>query len=132
MLILEYISTHGTPEWCAARMSARASKGPLPAYEQLCTSCTGLGSTRGQRDPLQLVEHSGDAAGIMPAIANVDPTGPRDAAPSLISAVMCVAAQPMMTIFRMMLRRQKWRSQKFECLDGCAELRSWTRSEFQE
>ena len=21
MLILEYISTHGTPEWCAARMS---------------------------------------------------------------------------------------------------------------
>ena len=37
MLILEYISTHGTPEWCAARMSARESKGPLPAYEQLCT-----------------------------------------------------------------------------------------------
>ena len=36
MLILEYISTHGTPEWCAARMSARESKGPLPAYEQLC------------------------------------------------------------------------------------------------
>ena len=35
MLILEYISTHGTPEWCAARMSARASKGPLTAYEQL-------------------------------------------------------------------------------------------------
>ena len=45
-----------------------------------------IGSTRDQRDPLQLVEHSGDAAGIMPAIANVDPTGPRDAAPSLISA----------------------------------------------
>ena len=42
MLILEYISTHVTPEWCAARMSARASKGPLPAYEQLCTSCTGV------------------------------------------------------------------------------------------
>ena len=76
MLILEYISTHVTPEWCAARMSARASKGPLPAYEQLCTSCTAcaqacIGSTRGQRDPLQLVEHSGDAAGIMPAIADV-------------------------------------------------------------
>ena len=31
MLILEYISTHGTPGWCAARMSARESKGPLPA-----------------------------------------------------------------------------------------------------
>ena len=29
MLILEYISTHGTPEWCAARMSARESKGRL-------------------------------------------------------------------------------------------------------
>ena len=42
MLILEYISTHGTPGWCAARMSARESKGPLPAYEQLCTSCTGV------------------------------------------------------------------------------------------
>ena len=42
MLILEYISTHGTPEWCAARMSARASKGPLPAYEQLFPSCTGV------------------------------------------------------------------------------------------
>ena len=42
MLILEYISTHGTPEWCAARMPARESKGPLPAYEQLCTSCTGV------------------------------------------------------------------------------------------
>ena len=42
MLILEYISTHGTPEWWAARMSARASTGPLPAYEQLCTSFTGV------------------------------------------------------------------------------------------
>ena len=37
MLILEYISTHGTPEWCAARMSARESKGRLLAYEQPCT-----------------------------------------------------------------------------------------------
>ena len=27
--------------------------------------------TRGQRDPLQLAEHSGDAAGIVPAIADV-------------------------------------------------------------
>ena len=72
MLILEYISTHGTPEWCAVRMSARASKGPLPAmsnsvhHAQAC-----IGSTRGQRDPLQLAEHSGDAAGIVPAIADV-------------------------------------------------------------
>ena len=29
------------------------------------------GSTRGQMDPLQLVEHSGDAAGIVPAVADV-------------------------------------------------------------
>ena len=36
MLILEYISTHGTTEWCAARMSARASKGPL--YRRMSNS----------------------------------------------------------------------------------------------
>ena len=30
-----------------------------------------VGSTRGQIDPLQLAEHSGDAAGIVPAVANV-------------------------------------------------------------
>ena len=30
-----------------------------------------MGSTRGQRDPLQLAEHSGDAAGIVPAVADV-------------------------------------------------------------
>ena len=30
-----------------------------------------VGSTRGQRDPLQLAEHSGDAAGIVPAIADI-------------------------------------------------------------
>ena len=26
---------------------------------------------RGQRDPLQLAEHSGDAAGVVPAVADV-------------------------------------------------------------
>ena len=30
-----------------------------------------VGSTRGERDPLQLVEHSGDAAGVVPAIAHI-------------------------------------------------------------
>ena len=30
-----------------------------------------IGSTRGQRDPLQLVEHSGDDAGILPAVVDV-------------------------------------------------------------
>ena len=71
MLILEYISTHGTPEWCAARMSGR----PRVPYRRMSNSvhhaqaCSG--STRGQMDPLQLAEHSGDAAGIVPAIADV-------------------------------------------------------------
>ena len=79
-------------------MSARASKGPLPAYEQFCrpTSCTGgIGSTRGQRDTLQLAEHSGDAAGIVSAIPDVDSIGPRDAAPSLISAYCNVCRGPI-------------------------------------
>ena len=30
-----------------------------------------VGSARGQRDPLQLAEHSGDAAGIVPAVSDV-------------------------------------------------------------
>ena len=30
-----------------------------------------VGSTRGERDPLQLVEHSGDAAGVVPPIAHI-------------------------------------------------------------
>ena len=30
-----------------------------------------IGSTRDQRDPLQLAKHSGDAAGIVPAVADV-------------------------------------------------------------
>ena len=72
MLILEYISTHGTPEWCAARMSARESK---VAYRRMSNPVhhaqARVGSTRGERDPLQLVEHSGDAAGVVPAIAHI-------------------------------------------------------------
>ena len=73
MLILEYISTHGTPKWCAARMSARASN--WVPYRRMSNSVhhaqACIGYTRGQRDPLQLAEHSGDAAGIVPAIADV-------------------------------------------------------------
>ena len=30
-----------------------------------------VGSMRGERDPLHLVEHSGDAAGVVPAIAHI-------------------------------------------------------------
>ena len=66
MLILEYISTHGTPEWCAARMSARGSKGPLPAYEQLCTSCTGV--ARGTHSSWLSISVT---AGFVPAVADV-------------------------------------------------------------
>ena len=72
MLILEYISTHVTPEWCAARMSARA---PMVPYRHMSNSVhhtqACIGSTRGHRNPLQLAEHSGDASGIVPAIADV-------------------------------------------------------------
>ena len=67
MLILEYISTHGTPEWCAVRMSARESKG---RYRRMSNPVhhaqARVGSTRGER-----VEHSGDAAGVVPAIAHI-------------------------------------------------------------
>ena len=78
MLILEYISMHGTPsEWCAARLSARESKGHYRRmsnhvglhHAQACVHC--VDSTRGERDPLQLAEHSGDAAGVLPAIADI-------------------------------------------------------------
>ena len=48
-------------------MSARESKGPLPAYEQLCASCTGVYWLLYAWP----VEHSGDAAGIVPAVADV-------------------------------------------------------------
>ena len=72
MLIWEYISTHETPEWCAARMSARESKGRLPAYEHPVRHAQAcVGSMHGERDPLQLAEHSGDTAGVAPAIADI-------------------------------------------------------------
>ena len=71
MLILEYISTHETPEWCAARMSGS----PRVAYRRMSNPVhhaqARVGSTRGERDPLQLVEHPGDAAGVVPAIAHI-------------------------------------------------------------
>ena len=53
-------------------MSARESKGPLQAYENSVHHAHAcIGSTHGQRDPLQLAEHSGDDAGILPAVADV-------------------------------------------------------------
>ena len=72
MFILEYISSHGAPEWCAARMEARSPRVPYRHMSNPVHHAQAyIGSTRGQRDPLQLAEHSGDAAGIMPAIADV-------------------------------------------------------------
>ena len=50
----------GSPRFPYRRMS-----NPLH-HAQAC-----VGSALGQRDPLQLVEHSGDAAGIVPAVADV-------------------------------------------------------------
>ena len=94
MLILEYTSTHGIPEWCAARMSARESKFPyLRMSNSVHHAQACIGSTRGQRDPLQLAEHSGDAAGIVPAVA--DAPGPRDAAPYVMSAYCNVCGGPI-------------------------------------
>ena len=49
-----------------------------------------VGSTRGERDPLQLAEHSGDAAGVVPAIADL----PGDTAPFLICACCNVCGGP--------------------------------------
>ena len=77
MLILEYISTHGTPEWCECQPGR-----PRVPYRRMSNSVhhaqACIGSTRDQRDPLQLAEHSGDAAGIVPAIADVPGRGPSD------------------------------------------------------
>ena len=51
-------------EWNASRLGA--SMIMAVHHRQAC-----VGSTRGQRDPLQLAEHSGDAAGIVPAFADI-------------------------------------------------------------
>ena len=53
-----------------------------------------IGSMRGQRNPLQLAEHSGDAAGIVPAVADVSGRA-TDAAPSLTSAYCDVCGGPI-------------------------------------
>ena len=50
----------GSPRFPYRRMSNYVH------HSQAC-----IGSTRGQRNPLQLAEHSGDAAGIVPAVADV-------------------------------------------------------------
>ena len=49
---------------------------PMVAYRSMSNpvhhaQTARVGSTRGERDPLQLVEHSGDAAGVVPVIAHI-------------------------------------------------------------
>ena len=66
MLILEYISTHGTRGVNVSHIVQGPPTGNPVHHAQAC-----VGSTRGERDPLQLVEHSGDAAGVVPAIADI-------------------------------------------------------------
>ena len=74
-----------SPGWCAARMSARESKGPLPAYEQLCTSCKGVCW-------LYAWPEGPTPAGwafrwrCWYCASDCRRTGPRDAAPSLVCA----------------------------------------------
>ena len=53
-----------------------------------------IGSTRDQRDPLQLAEHSGDAAGIVPAIADVPGRAFSD---WLTMTILCIAVLRLFT-----------------------------------
>ena len=56
----------GGPRECqpgSPRVAYRCASNPA---HQAC-----VGSTHGERDPLQLAEHSGDAAGVVPAVADV-------------------------------------------------------------
>ena len=72
MLILEYISMHATPSG-ALRECQPGS--PRIAYRRMSNhvhhaqAC--VGSTPRERGPIQLAEHSSDAAGIVPAVADV-------------------------------------------------------------
>ena len=95
MLILEYISTHGTPS--GALRECQPGRPRVP-YRRMSNSVhhaqACIGSTRGQRDTLQPAEHSGDAAGTYCA-SDCRRTGPRDAAPSLISAYCNVRRGPI-------------------------------------
>ena len=47
------------------RVACRRISNPVH-HAQAC-----VGSTHGERDPLQLADHSGDAAGVVPAIADI-------------------------------------------------------------
>ena len=71
MLILAYISTHGTPEWCAALRECQPGS-PRVAYRRMSNP----------------VHHAQARVGSTH-------TGPRDAAPSLISVCCNVCGGPI-------------------------------------
>ena len=50
------------------RVAYRRMSNPVQAVHH---AQARVGSKRGEMDPFQLVEHSGDAAGVVPAIAHI-------------------------------------------------------------
>ena len=72
MLILEYISTHGTPSG-----ALRECQPDNPRIAYWCVSNpvhhahAHATSTPGGRGPLQLTDHSGDAGGVVTSVADV-------------------------------------------------------------
>ena len=86
-MILEYSSTHGSPSG-ALRECQPGS--PRVAYRRMSNHvlhAQACITTRGETDPLQLAEHSGDSG--------CRDTGPRDAAPFLIYACCNVCGGPI-------------------------------------
>ena len=72
MLILDYISTHGTPSGGLREFQPGSSRAPSRRMSNSVHHAHAcIGSTHGHRDPLQLADHSGDAAGIVPAVVDV-------------------------------------------------------------
>ena len=67
MLILEYISTHGTP---SGALRECQPDNPRIAYRYIHTHAL-VTSTPGGRGPLQLTDHSGDAGGVVTSVADV-------------------------------------------------------------
>ena len=74
MLILEYISTHGTPSG-----ALRECQPDNPRIAYRCVSNpvhhihthARVTSTPGGRGPLQLTDHSGDAGGVVTSVADI-------------------------------------------------------------
>ena len=69
MLILEYFFPRMGPP--SGTLCECQPGSPRRRMSNSVHHCTRIGSTRVQRDPLQLAQRSGDAAGIVPADAEV-------------------------------------------------------------